>query len=116
MSPPLLVAYVSPDVARALLKLAGDQKNSLRGAAKAVAVPLLGFAAGTMGGFGAGRAMDSIHEALAGGPIPGRTLRRAAPLLGGAAGLAYGMYRARAMEDLKRALESHHDEAGRRDP
>ena len=116
MSPPLLVAYVPPHVARVLIKLAGDRKNKLRDAVHSVAVPLLGFGAGTVGGFGAGRAMDSIHEALAGGPVPGRYIRRAAPLLGGAAGLAYGMYKAREMEDLKRALESHHDEAGRRDP
>jgi hypothetical protein len=112
MKPPTLFSYLSPEEGAAICKLAEKKPSRIAGAAKAVGVPLVGFAGGTVAGFAGGQLADTISQKLMGSPIPPTYLKAVAPSLGGALGLAFGLYKAHEMEDLRRALEGHPNKPG----
>jgi hypothetical protein len=111
-----LFSYLPFEQAVALCKLAEAEEKPSRigGLARSVGVPLLGMGAGTVAGFGLGRAADQLHERVTGKKIPVAHLAKVAPLLGAGMGLAYSMYKAREAEDVNRVLNDADKPHGRR--
>jgi hypothetical protein len=110
MNGPTLFSYLSPRDARAICKLAeGKRPNRAVGALKAVGLPLLGLAGGTVATFGVGMLADTISQKVMGHPIPLSYLTAVAPALGAGFGLTWGLYKAHEMEELRRALEGRPD-------
>lgn len=110
--PPTLFSYLPKDSAVALCKFAEEEakkKSRTLGVAKAVGVPLVGLAGGTLGGFGAGLLADKLYQKATGTKIPAAGLAGASALLGTGLGLAYSMYKAHELEDLRRVFESTSD-------
>ena len=112
MSAPTLFSYLPRDAAETLCKLAeGKKPNRAVAAAKAIGIPLAGWAGGTVAGFGAGLLADTISQKLMGHPIPDSYLRAIVPAAASLAGLSYGLYKAHEMENLRRALQGHSDKS-----
>lgn len=111
-----LFAYLPLDHAVSICKLAEEGQpppSRIKGIARAVGVPLLGLGAGTVAGYGLGRAADQLHERATGKKIPVGHLAKVAPLLGAGMGLAYSMYKAREAEDVNRVLNDADKPHGR---
>ncbi len=119
MSFPSLFEYLSPADAAAIVKLASEsakkpEESSARRIAKTVGTGLLGTGLGYGAGALSSIALDKIYEKATGHRIPPSTLMAAVPVLGAGAGLAYSLYKAHEMEEMRRAIESEHNESGRR--
>jgi len=111
-----LFSYLPLEQAVALCKLAGaegEKPSRIGGIARSVGIPLLGMGAGTVAGYGLGRAADQMHERATGKKIPVGHLAKVAPLLGAGMGLAYSMYKAREAEDVNRVLNDADKPHGR---
>lgn len=111
-----LFSYLPLEQAVALCKLAEQKEEKpsrIGGVVRAVGVPLLGMGAGTVAGYGLGRAADQLHQHATGQKIPVKHLAKVAPLLGAGMGLAYSMYKSREAEDVNRVLDEADKPHGR---
>jgi hypothetical protein len=107
--------FLTPEQLSGLAKLAEKEpiKHPARHALSTVGKGLLGFGAGTVGGFALGALGDAVYEKTTGQKLPAHLLVPAASLLGAGMGMAYSLYKTKELEELRRAYEAHRDNAKR---
>lgn len=107
--------FLSRSELEGLMKLAEQKpiKSPWGHAVGTVGKGLVGFGAGTVGGFALGHLADAVFEKTTGQKVPSKLLVPAASLLGAGMGLAYSLYKSKESEELRRAYEAHRDNAKR---
>ena len=115
---PTLLEYLPADDARAILKLAEvDDESVNKRRLKAVLKGVAGMGLGTLAGAGAAHYADKAVKHFTGKPIPHTTLLTAAPILGAGLGLAYNLAQGQQQKEMsQRVGEGSHDSSERSVP
>lgn len=110
---PSIFDYLSREEVAGLAKLAEKEhiKHPIRHGLATVGKGLLGFGAGSAGGYAIGHLANAVFEKTTGKELTPQLLVPAASLVGAGLGMAYSLYKSKENEELQRAFQAHRDNA-----